>query len=66
MGQIARAARRNRLPAQKVFKERLQAGRRSEFGSRGFNVTVQMKHGANEFSILPETESIAVCVKEIG
>ncbi len=66
MGEIARTARRNRLPAQEVFKERLQAGRWSKFGPRGLNVTVQMKHGANEFSILPETESIAVCIKEVG
>jgi hypothetical protein len=66
MGQIARTVRRNRLPTKKVFKERLQAGWWSEFGSRRFNVSIQMKNRTNEFSILPETESIAVCIEQVG
>ena len=63
--ELLRAARRDRLPAEKVFEQREQSRRRREQLAGRLDVARETDHGFDQLAILPKAEFVAIRVEQI-
>ena len=64
--QLLGVARRDGLPAQEVFDEAQQFGRRGEACAGAFDVSDEANKRAFNLPVAPEAEAVAVGVKQVG